>query len=1377
MNWHQITPSPFPWERAALDHVKALLPERHPYQAWSNFTFTSDRGHIREVDLLVAGPSGLHLVEIKSFRGRLSNRGSTWVLDDARRRAPFDSPLPLADQKAKELKGLLGDAARGEKFRLPFVRGSIFLSDRGMRCDLEPGQRHHLYGPAGNAGGLPDIAELLLAPPHQQIDPQFFRRLDALLRKVGIHRTQKSISIGPWRIEPQPYESGPTWQDHHARRPDDDVLYRRARIYLYERQEDDEARESVRLAAQREFAAGQGIQHPGLLIPTELADHEMGPALLIAQSPEAQRLDHWLVEHGAGLDLPARLGLVRQLAEAVRYAHDRRLVHRALAPRAIVVEADEDGPRLRIGEWQAAARGLSSSTTRHRVKATRHAGRHVESAAEPYLAPEFRDDADGTVAIDVFGLGAVAYLLLTGRAPATTQAELIERLAADGALHPAAVDDSLPDDVDALVALATDPLVRGRFETVEDFLAALAEIEDKQRASVHPEPDPDPYEAAAGDRLGQDYEVVRLLGTGATARALLVRHDHEEAVLKVGRDDGAAARLDDEAAVLADLAHDHVVRLRRGVFELGTTTIRTAIEVTLAGQENLARVLHRDGALLPDALQRFGGQLLDALAYLERHRVRHRDIKPDNIGVLTHPKRGTSVVLFDFSLAGVPDTDVTAGTNDYRDPFLGSPRRPVWDDAAERYGAAVTLHEMASRELPSWGDDGSDPRFAVGEVSLAEEVFDPALRDPLTRFFRRALAREADQRFDSAEAMRRAWEDAFVQVDEAAPARTTSWSDDPQQVRDDAADAAGLDTALDAAGLSPRAVAVAQRLGAATVGDLLAVATRRLWLARGLSKATRDELLQRTRDWRARLASEAERTATEEPRPDGAPPALDLLAEALLPAPVRRGVDQVAIVRRLLGLPGVDGTLPTLRWPPVTTVGAAVGLTGQRISQILGTQRERWRVDADLRAVRTELAAALHGLGRIATARELADQLLSTRGCARDAPADLRRAFAYAVLRAAIEGDDLDGPRFATRRHHDRMLIALQVADDEPTDTPSDAALLEMGVALGDRAVDLAGREPLPTPVAVVRELAAIATSFSSGLAEQRLVQLAASASGTVLSNARLELYPADLDPARALRLSQAGASIPDSGLGPEVFADRVAARFPGLAPLPDGAALARLLQEAGVAVRWDGEAVRPLTTLARSSSQLEPTSATVAGADPRLDRVVRDGGVRIVTARRSAWPSARARVAATTGATVRDAGAEFAVAVREVAAEHGVRSFTTVLRADAADAPARARTNLTKIVALAFERLEERWRAEPVLVLDGLTPFGRYDGAMAVLERLLAAAREAGRGGGPRTVVLLCVAADERTAPHVDDAAIGMVSGEEWLVATSAWLGGSDAA
>lgn len=51
--WHEITPTSFAHEQAALRHVRELLPGRPPFQVWSNFTFVSDQGHVREVDLLV----------------------------------------------------------------------------------------------------------------------------------------------------------------------------------------------------------------------------------------------------------------------------------------------------------------------------------------------------------------------------------------------------------------------------------------------------------------------------------------------------------------------------------------------------------------------------------------------------------------------------------------------------------------------------------------------------------------------------------------------------------------------------------------------------------------------------------------------------------------------------------------------------------------------------------------------------------------------------------------------------------------------------------------------------------------------------------------------------------------------------------------------------------------------------------------------------------------------------------------------------------------------------------------------------------------------------------------------------------------------------
>lgn len=42
------------------------------------------------------------------------------------------------------------------------------------------------------------------------------------------------------------------------------------------------------------------------------------------------------------------------------------------------------------------------------------------------------------------------------------------------------------------------------------------------RASVHRAPEPDPYEAAPDDLLPDGSHVLRVLGTGATAPALLV---------------------------------------------------------------------------------------------------------------------------------------------------------------------------------------------------------------------------------------------------------------------------------------------------------------------------------------------------------------------------------------------------------------------------------------------------------------------------------------------------------------------------------------------------------------------------------------------------------------------------------------------------------------------------------------------------------------------------------------------------------------------------------------------------------------------------------------------------------------------------------------
>ncbi len=88
------------------------MPDEEPWRAWSNFTFTSNSGHVREVDLLVVTPTGVFLVELKDWHGSVHGGGNGWVQttpNGTTRR--HGNPRHLANQKAKELAGLINGVA------------------------------------------------------------------------------------------------------------------------------------------------------------------------------------------------------------------------------------------------------------------------------------------------------------------------------------------------------------------------------------------------------------------------------------------------------------------------------------------------------------------------------------------------------------------------------------------------------------------------------------------------------------------------------------------------------------------------------------------------------------------------------------------------------------------------------------------------------------------------------------------------------------------------------------------------------------------------------------------------------------------------------------------------------------------------------------------------------------------------------------------------------------------------------------------------------------------------------------------------------------------------------------------------------------------
>jgi eukaryotic-like serine/threonine-protein kinase len=164
---------------------------------------------------------------------------------------------------------------------------------------------------------------------------------------------------------------------------------------------------------------------------------------------------------GAGLDASlARYSgepqacsrLVATAAEAIHHAHQRGILHRDLKPANILVD-DQGEPH--VTDF-GLARDVEFSAGLTRT------GLLVGTPA--FMAPEQAEGTKGGVTTATYGLGAVLYALLTGRAPHIGDSlfETLEKVRRGPPEAPSRLDPRVPRDLDVicLKCLETDPLRR-----------------------------------------------------------------------------------------------------------------------------------------------------------------------------------------------------------------------------------------------------------------------------------------------------------------------------------------------------------------------------------------------------------------------------------------------------------------------------------------------------------------------------------------------------------------------------------------------------------------------------------------------------------------------------------------------------------------------------------------------------------------------------------------------------------------------------------------------------------------------------------------------------------------------------------------------------
>jgi len=241
-----------------------------------------------------------------------------------------------------------------------------------------------------------------------------------------------------------------------------------------------------------------------------------------------------------------------------------------------------------------------------------------------------------------------------------------------------------------------------------------------------------------GDRLGP-YEILALIGAGGMGEVYKARDTRLDRIVavKISKTE-FSERFEREARAIATLNHPQICQL----YDVGPNyLVMEYIEGTpLKGPLPLGKAVE------------CAGQILDALNAAHKSGITHRDLKPANILITK-----SGIKLLDFGLAKqnglLKETDATKaltgpgeilGTLQYMSPEQLQGKEA--DARSDLFSFGSVLYEMLTGKGAFQGQTAASVIAAI----LEREPAPLSLSPPLERVIKRSLAKDPDQRFQTA---------------------------------------------------------------------------------------------------------------------------------------------------------------------------------------------------------------------------------------------------------------------------------------------------------------------------------------------------------------------------------------------------------------------------------------------------------------------------------------------------------------------------------------------------------------------------------------------------------------------------------------------------
>lgn len=231
--------------------------------------------------------------------------------------------------------------------------------------------------------------------------------------------------------------------------------------------------DEILVAFQSEARINTRLEHPNIARVLDFGIHEGNTPYMVVEYIAGLDLEFFIENQGPP-DPEIALVILKQICDALAYAHGQGVLHRDIKAGNILFYQDSDNaPSVSVIDF-----GLARLSTAD----------HVENSDTIVGTPRYMscDQARGLPydeRSEVYSLGCLAFELFTGRTPfeADTTLELVRKHALEEAplLLNVVSDERLPEELEAVLAktLAKEP--EGRYQSVKELGLALEEIQIK----------------------------------------------------------------------------------------------------------------------------------------------------------------------------------------------------------------------------------------------------------------------------------------------------------------------------------------------------------------------------------------------------------------------------------------------------------------------------------------------------------------------------------------------------------------------------------------------------------------------------------------------------------------------------------------------------------------------------------------------------------------------------------------------------------------------------------------------------------------------------------------------------------------------------------